>query len=1333
VTGREIARPGGSGRDGLAGYEYQIDVSIWFALQLMVVSKLTHQLVLEPPSDEDAEAEITETVPGKVTSRFEVENYTLVVQAKLRGGDAWTVPNIKALLEYGSQHRISAAKRLADPKIRYVLVTSAGLNGRSKGLRTRRPGEWPKPGEMPATVLKAVGKRAAGRVAVIGNEDEETLKRDIKELLVEYLKVPNDTYEACRDALRKEARIRLLEAGGGCWQRQDVEQIIRDHDGRLASSIEMEQFVKPTNWSELLATMKDKHAALIIGQSGTGKTLATTVLYDELRQQIPGLKRVKITRGPAQLRGDETKLPVLYDIEDPWGKFDFEAENRVWSSQLDSLFRHASHDRMYIATTRRDVAHSAKVLKNMRAWQVPLESDHYGDRERATLYQNRVDLLPWELRLPVGTASQIVLGELATPLEIHKFFDAVLTLDRKKFSDQEAWIKKAIADAHENSIERIVVEQIEHRNDVSAAAVVWALLKVADRFSFADLLHLDRALSKRLTQLPRGVTPLAQFFVAARNLRQREEFVSYYHPRVEAGIEKLLKGEHILTSNTLEALIDVWLSFPDADQRGAGMAANLLGAIPRKSPIRIEPTPQNYIKIDAWLVARLDDGELKFEEELRLAAAAGSDVSRPAAVARYLLHREERSGWYSFDHWRAPKRDDEWYSTHGADPRTRSIVEKFIRDVLPFSHGRYEAGFARDVKRLVPDLNNAFLDAAHTIVRFGVVNSDGAIVEGALDDLAGFASVLKEAFEAMTPSPKEAARREELHLALLNGEYSDDHAEHLQDDDDGYTAGQFVKAYVRRVRTTGDWQHLDTSPYRDQLRVYWLEAILEELKEPWRDEDDAAPNSARTNAEPGEIQGAFAAAFDTTEEGLVWFVINSAWSQSYLSPLLARVKQEHLARNVRLGILTCLIEQAPDELPALWEDLSSNDSAFRLVEISLDLAYLRYERASDWKDHGPAALAATAFLPRPYKELGDAFLEILLGRRATVSESAQALAESLQKKTEDTRRIRLAVGGPQGSGWQQDVRWILDHTEKPQAGAEAVAAAKRAGLREDIERSLTHKFAKVRAEALRAVADAGVAPHSSALLGMASDKGRAVRAALVCALTAKIDPSHMPALLQLAADRYSTGNHYVGDNAVLPIAREAIDAIKLYGTLSLKDANQLKSIGISSDDPTLRGKIFDLLATNGGDFGLVQLFDLATTPGRGLVRRQAAAGLCSSLKSIPQELLSKITPELLASQIASVAAPLAIVLGIAGDDSEVKVVAQSLAANHHRRVLLVLLIRTRHDIGSKQAKELAALLPEQHPALDWAFGSEIDWENDKPLSDIGDPPTCRAVFRIMES
>jgi hypothetical protein len=98
---------GGAGGTSLAGYEYQIDVSVWLALEL----------VLEPATQEDLEADLAENEAGRVTSNASLEGHRMIVQAKLRTGDAWTVAGVKALLKHG-EIRESAAERLANPGAR---------------------------------------------------------------------------------------------------------------------------------------------------------------------------------------------------------------------------------------------------------------------------------------------------------------------------------------------------------------------------------------------------------------------------------------------------------------------------------------------------------------------------------------------------------------------------------------------------------------------------------------------------------------------------------------------------------------------------------------------------------------------------------------------------------------------------------------------------------------------------------------------------------------------------------------------------------------------------------------------------------------------------------------------------------------------------------------------------------------------------------------------------------------------------------------------------------------------------------------------------------------
>jgi hypothetical protein len=71
----------GSGGASIAGYEFQIDVSVWLALDLVPANKLTHELILEPATEEDLEADLAEHQPGPVTSDVLLEDYRLTLIA----------------------------------------------------------------------------------------------------------------------------------------------------------------------------------------------------------------------------------------------------------------------------------------------------------------------------------------------------------------------------------------------------------------------------------------------------------------------------------------------------------------------------------------------------------------------------------------------------------------------------------------------------------------------------------------------------------------------------------------------------------------------------------------------------------------------------------------------------------------------------------------------------------------------------------------------------------------------------------------------------------------------------------------------------------------------------------------------------------------------------------------------------------------------------------------------------------------------------------------------------------------------------------------------------
>lgn len=250
-------------------------------------------------------------------------------------------------------------------------------------------------------------------------------------------------------------------------------------------------------------------------------------------------------------------------------------------------------------------------------------------------------------------------------------------------------------------------------------------------------------------------------------------------------------------------------------------------------------SPEVCEKIDAWLAKQVALFGKEFMANLRLASMAGSSASTIAEVARYLLHRPDRS-FAGLDVWGSPCHDESWYARLRADATVRPVVEAFIRDVLSEGREFYQADFAKDVERLVPSLSATFLEAAKRSVYCGVIHSSEAIAEGALQDLEGFEAIVDMAVEVLTPTDEEQRKFAEIQLAITNGEYSEDYAEYLSHNDEGFTAREFLEAYVYRLRRERGWRSIVCHRYREVLVAYWLYTLDKQSEETSLSPDELA-------------------------------------------------------------------------------------------------------------------------------------------------------------------------------------------------------------------------------------------------------------------------------------------------------------------------------------------------------------------------------------------------------------------------------------------------------------------------------------------------------------
>src|SRR6185437_5488538 len=187
--------------------------------------------------------------------------------------------------------------------------------------------------------------------------------------------------------------LRMRGAAQGVWTRRDVERLITAAGGYVGESADLEGFVPPNNWDEFKAAIETKHAVVIKGASGTGKTRIAKALVAHLRDQIPGIKHVIVQGGPEKIVDDAASHPVVYEIEDPWGRFRLEPTSVPWNGAIAEILQSAGPGRKFVITSRSDVLHESK-LRLKDKWVVTLEDENYGPDERVRLFENRLPSLP---------------------------------------------------------------------------------------------------------------------------------------------------------------------------------------------------------------------------------------------------------------------------------------------------------------------------------------------------------------------------------------------------------------------------------------------------------------------------------------------------------------------------------------------------------------------------------------------------------------------------------------------------------------------------------------------------------------------------------------------------------------------------------------------------------------------------------------------------------------------------------------------------------------------------------------------------------------------------
>jgi hypothetical protein len=649
-----------------------------------------------------------------------------------------------------------------------------------------------------------------------------------------------------------------------------------------------------------------------------------------------------------------------------------------------------------------------------------------------------------------------------------------------------------------------------------------------------------------------------------------------------------------------------------------------------------------------------------------------------------------------------------------ADPATKPLLESFIREVLPRDRDDYGKAFAQDVEQLAPDLSEAFLAAAAEAAHYGVSNATGAILHGALKDLDGFEAVVDVAVDVLDPAHAGGQRGSATWLAIVNEEYSDDYAEHLADNDSGYTAREFLEAYTGAIRRSRGWQALAQHRHIARLRWYWFRALR---------------NGEKPKPRPEEIAGAFATGYGTNDEDDLWPLLETHWDPRFRSPLKDRTIAGHASKDVRVAALSCLVACATDDIADIVDRLVRDDGRSRLVQLALDLANLHKRSQSiEAKDAVAAVKVAMTALPSPYSDISGAALTLEADGVPSLGSGGRQLLTSIAPADEELRCFRVLLDKHVELPIENDVRWILEHSDDSDAAVTAIEAAIRHEMGPEIQAALTHRFAHVSAQALEAVASSLSAPLPAHILSLVSIRGSPMRKVLVALLDRMPHADHLPTLVELAKDTWSKHTSYERENQDYPIAQAAVIAIAKLGPLSASVAQELLDVATESDDPRLRAGLLKELVRLGDKDMQDRMFDLAILPGRLAIRRAAANALVVASDALPHEFVTRIVPDLLISRMEAVASRLVVLLSLRGDMASIDAAAQRLATSAERRVFLVLMIWMLNGRDPSAADRVAKLLPRGHIASAWALGTHTGIVADNALDDLGSPAAVAQVL-----
>ncbi len=640
-----------TGQPSYRGYEYQILATVWLGLELCI-SRKTDAIIVEPASQEDVAAKL-EVPAENATSQVGIGN--LQVQIKLRRNTVWKKRDFTTLLECrritGSRGPAPRERPLAhlrrDASCRFVLVTNADVETALQSFvvpiidqistATRLPGAS---GDDP---------KLTTRVAILPGQKPDLLTLKIHAILQAKCHVPGTRLDDCLRTLTERVRQRLVGTLANRFPSNEMQEVIRLHGGNVKRPCEP---VHPTNFGRIRQQLLEKHALVLVGPPGTGKTTLATSLMAELETGNPPAQRMTVADAAAiesVRRSLNDPHDHVYYFEDPWGQDVPGLSASCFTSELPKLLREAGSGKRFVVTSRLGVFQQAVGARArlFQPYKQELNPKDYDPSSYKELYDRQTADWPPKHRITAREWRAAALKLLETPYSVEIFCQALF--DRleasKRVSDSD--VEKLSKRSNVESFGAVLKDRITKGGEdyIRSAVAIWAQLIVTpEAISGDDVKRIRPLLLSGGMANPPDVLKLFNDLADAKWFQPRTQgYITT--PSVREALSQFEIDNPAVFEDTIAAMLRGW--------EKCGSLDNVLLCVQATKEKKNVIPSDIASAFDTFLVQRvLATGSYLFRFAYADVAALTSSAHPVAVLARGLNQRELRSkpegGWHSF-------------------------------------------------------------------------------------------------------------------------------------------------------------------------------------------------------------------------------------------------------------------------------------------------------------------------------------------------------------------------------------------------------------------------------------------------------------------------------------------------------------------------------------------------------------------------------------------------------------------------------------------------------------------------------------------------------------